>query len=85
MTFIFLNLSAEEVAIPKLSVTPTAKNITFSKLLAFDHVYIAFFEQKDGSELQIKHDPSCPCRKLKEEHLAQIINELLKLQRTARL
>jgi hypothetical protein len=64
---------------------PTSKNITFSKLIAFDHIYIVFYEQKESSEMQIKHDPSCPCKKLKEEHLTQIINELLRLHKSQRV
>jgi hypothetical protein len=86
--FILLSslISAEEIALPTQIPNPGApKNISFSKLLAFEHIYIVFLEQREGAEMQIKHDPSCPCRKLKEEHLAQIINELVRLQKTQRV
>jgi hypothetical protein len=61
--------------------TLPTKTFKWYKVEALGHSYIVFYEDVTSNNLQVKHDPSCQCRKFTEEQIAKVIAEVLRLQR----
>lgn len=57
------------------------KNFFVKVISAFNHQYIVFATDENGTNLVIKHNPGCPCKKAIQEEVHKFINEMIKMQK----
>lgn len=76
LLFSFSTLCADMQCAPLLP----QKHFRFDKLVVFSHSYVLITENTPGAQTQAFHDPDCGCTNLKEEQIAKIIQEVIRLK-----